>query len=165
MAAAARPARQVARYEEVSRTLLGKHGVRRGEGRGFGTGALAVNGRIFAMLSSRGEFVVKFPRDRVDALVASRAGTPFDAGRGRLMREWLALGVGSRQDWTPRKPASSCERPSRRLGLEISINTVGNIAAKAYKKLGVHGAAAAVHAHRDAHFLSGSTSLFTAVYL
>ena len=38
----------------------------------------------------------------------------------------------------------------------ISINTVGNIAANAYKKLGVHGAAAAVHAHRDAHFLCGS---------
>ena len=38
----------------------------------------------------------------------------------------------------------------------ISINTVGNLAANAYKKLGVHGAAAAVHAHRDAHFLCGS---------
>jgi len=33
----------------------------------------------------------------------------------------------------------------------ISINTVGNLAANAYRKLGVHGAAAAVHAHRDAH--------------
>ena len=30
----------------------------------------------------------------------------------------------------------------------ISINTVGNFAANAYRKLGVHGAAAAVHAHR-----------------
>jgi DNA-binding NarL/FixJ family response regulator len=38
----------------------------------------------------------------------------------------------------------------------IPINTVGNLAANAYKKLGVHGAAAAVHAHRDAHFYCGS---------
>lgn len=38
----------------------------------------------------------------------------------------------------------------------ISINTVGNIAANAYKKLGVHGAAAAVNAHREAHVLCGS---------
>lgn len=38
----------------------------------------------------------------------------------------------------------------------ISINTVGNIAANAYKKLGVHSAAAAVHAHRVAHVLCGS---------
>ncbi len=38
----------------------------------------------------------------------------------------------------------------------ISINTVGNIAANAYRKLGVHGAAAAVNAHRDAHPWCGS---------
>lgn len=38
----------------------------------------------------------------------------------------------------------------------IAISTVGNIAANAYRKLGVHSAAAAVHAHRDAHFLCGS---------
>ncbi len=38
----------------------------------------------------------------------------------------------------------------------ISISTVGNVAANAYKKLGVHGAAAAVHAHRDAHFCCGT---------
>ena len=38
----------------------------------------------------------------------------------------------------------------------ISINTVGNIAANAYRKLGVHGAAAAVHAHRDAPFYCGT---------
>jgi DNA-binding NarL/FixJ family response regulator len=38
----------------------------------------------------------------------------------------------------------------------ISINTVGNLAANAYKKLDVHCAAAAVHAHRDAHFCCGT---------
>ncbi len=38
----------------------------------------------------------------------------------------------------------------------ISISTVGNLAANAYRKLGVHGAAAAVHAHRDAHFYCGT---------
>ena len=38
----------------------------------------------------------------------------------------------------------------------ISINTVSNIAANAYKKLGVHSAAAAVNAHRDVHAFCGS---------
>ena len=38
----------------------------------------------------------------------------------------------------------------------IAINTVGNLAANAYWKLGVHGAAAAVNAHRDAHFYCGT---------
>jgi len=38
----------------------------------------------------------------------------------------------------------------------ISISTVGNIAANAYRKLGVHSAAAAVNAHRDAHMFCGT---------
>jgi len=38
----------------------------------------------------------------------------------------------------------------------ISINTVGNLAANAYKKLGVHSAAAAVHAHQAVHFYCGT---------
>ena len=38
----------------------------------------------------------------------------------------------------------------------ISINSVANLAANAYKKLGAHSAAAAVLAHRDAHPWCGS---------
>lgn len=38
----------------------------------------------------------------------------------------------------------------------ISINTVANLAANAYRKLGAHGAAAAMLAHRDAHPRCGS---------
>ncbi len=38
----------------------------------------------------------------------------------------------------------------------ISINTVANLAANAYKKLGARSAAAAVLAHRDAHAWCGS---------
>jgi hypothetical protein len=62
-----------------------------GEGTGFGSGALKVNGKIFAMMSSRGEFVVKLPKERVDELAASGKGERFDPGRGRLMKEWVAL--------------------------------------------------------------------------
>ena len=40
--------------------------------------------------------------------------------------------------------------------LGVSINTVANLAAKAYRKLGAHGAAAAVLAHRGAHPWCGS---------
>lgn len=59
--------------------------------KGFGSGALKVNGKIFAMVSSRGQFVVKLARDRVAALVADGIGEPFDPGHGRKMKEWLAL--------------------------------------------------------------------------
>jgi hypothetical protein len=60
--------------------------------KGFGSGALKVNGKIFAMESSKGQFVVKLPLERVDELVASGQGERFEPARGRLMKEWLAVG-------------------------------------------------------------------------
>ena len=41
----------------------------------FGSSALKVRDKIFAMVSSSGEFVVKLPKARVDAIVASGAGS------------------------------------------------------------------------------------------
>jgi len=86
------------RYREIVAAFLGLPGVTQ-EGRGFGSSALRVGGRIFAMLSSRGDFVVKLPRRRVDELVASGEGDRFDSGRGRVMKEWLALRPASSLDW------------------------------------------------------------------
>src|SRR6202795_2034102 len=71
-----------------------------GSGKGFGSGALKVNGKIFAMMSSKGHFVVKLPEERVDALIAAGKGTRFDPGRGRLMKEWLVV-IGDHKSWVP----------------------------------------------------------------
>jgi hypothetical protein len=60
-------------------------------GKGFGSGALKVNGKIFSMLSSKGDFIVKLPKARVTELVQAGSGRYFDPGKGRLMKEWLAL--------------------------------------------------------------------------
>jgi hypothetical protein len=64
-------------------------------GKGFGSTALKVHGKIFAMLSSRGQFVVKLPRDRVGELVRLGRGDFFDSGKGKSMKEWIALGGAS----------------------------------------------------------------------
>jgi hypothetical protein len=56
----------------------------------FGSNALKVNEKIFAMMS-QGTLVVKLPRARVDELVEAGSGTRFDPGHGRLMKEWLAV--------------------------------------------------------------------------
>ena len=87
------------RYAELSRVFLERDGVRQ-EGKGFGSSALKVNGSIFAMLSSRGEFVVKLPRQRVAQLVATGDAVHYDGGKGRPMKEWLAVPAGSRLDWS-----------------------------------------------------------------
>ncbi len=67
--------------------------------RRFGSDALKVDGSIFAMVTG-GRLVVKLPRDRVDALIASGTGRPFDSGRGRPMKEWLAVAGDDPGTWT-----------------------------------------------------------------
>jgi hypothetical protein len=88
-----------ARYALLVKTFLRKPGVTQ-EGKGFGSTSLKVDGRIFALLSSRNEFVVKLPKARVEALIAAGAGHRFDPGHGRVMKEWLALRPISAKDWT-----------------------------------------------------------------
>jgi hypothetical protein len=66
-------------------------------GKLFASHGLKVDGKIFAMVV-RGNLVVKLPRARVDALVASGAARQFDPGHGRLMKEWAEL-AGARPPW------------------------------------------------------------------
>jgi hypothetical protein len=79
-------------FDLVVAAFAKDHQVSHEDGKGFGSGALKVNGKIFAMKSSKGKFVVKLSKERVDALVASGQGERFDPGHGRLMKEWLAVG-------------------------------------------------------------------------
>jgi hypothetical protein len=87
-------------YAAIVKALSRHDGVTVGaEKKGFGSSALQVNGRIFAMLSSKGQFVVKLPRDRVDALVASGTAVRFDPGHGRVMKEWAVIEPSMRDKW------------------------------------------------------------------
>jgi hypothetical protein len=72
-----------------------------GSGNRFGDRrALKVNGRIFAMMSSKGDFVVKLSTERVSELVRAGRGAAFDPGRGRLMKQWLVVTAGHKF-WVP----------------------------------------------------------------
>jgi hypothetical protein len=86
------------RYHEVMGAFVGRPGVTQ-EGAGFGSNALKVGGRIFAMLDSRGQFVLKLPAKRIDALIAAGDGVRFDAGKGKPMKEWFAVAEASALDW------------------------------------------------------------------
>jgi hypothetical protein len=69
-----------------------------GKDRGFGADALKVGGKIFAMMV-KGELVVKLPKERVDELIADGAGTRFDPGHGRLMKEWVSVPPSKEKHW------------------------------------------------------------------
>jgi TfoX/Sxy family transcriptional regulator of competence genes len=91
------------RFAAVAEALLSHPDVTLGspEKRGFGSSALQVNGKIFAMVSQE-RLIVKLPRQRVDALLASGAGERFSPRRdGRLMKEWLAVASSYTESWLP----------------------------------------------------------------
>jgi hypothetical protein len=69
-----------------------------GSARRFGSSALRVNGRIFAMVS-HGRLVLKLPYRRVAQLIATGAGGTYDAGKGRPMKEWVSLDPAPQDNW------------------------------------------------------------------
>ncbi len=91
---------QQERFAEVMAALAEEPGVSFGKpGKAFGSSALKVNDKIFAMISSAGQFVVKLPKVRVDGLTVTAAGIRFEAGKGRPMKEWLAVYSESTEEW------------------------------------------------------------------
>lgn len=87
------------RFATIVAAFLNNPDVTPPVGTGFGSSGLRLGGKIFAMLSSRGEFVVKLPQQRVNALIASGDGQRFDPGHGRLMKEWLTVAPASHVAW------------------------------------------------------------------
>jgi len=66
--------------------------------RRFGSSALRVEGRIFAMVS-RDRLVLKLPQRRVAELIGSGGGAAYDAGKGRPLKEWVSLDPERQDGW------------------------------------------------------------------
>jgi hypothetical protein len=90
------------RYAAVVGELVGAPGVAGPTGgpQRFGSTSVKVSGKMFAMLS-HGRFVVKLPANRIGELVASGTGARWDAGKGRVQREWMAVEPGAEEQWLP----------------------------------------------------------------
>jgi hypothetical protein len=82
-------------FERVAAAFAKDPRVTRGSksGRNFGSTGLKVDGKLFALVSSRSQFVVKLPKAKVAELVKDPKFEYFDPGHGRLMKEWVATGV------------------------------------------------------------------------
>jgi hypothetical protein len=84
---------QAALFEALCVDYAGVAGVTVPEGgSGFGSNALKINRSIFAMLVDD-RLVVKLPAGHVAELISSGDGLPFDAGKGKPMKEWVVLSV------------------------------------------------------------------------
>ena len=116
-----------AAFERLASELLREPPVSRSAGKGFGAGALTTNGKIFAALRDT-QLLLKLPRGRVDGLTSSGLGVPFDANKGRAMKEFAMLPrewagdpakarhwIGVAFEWTSKRPkkVEPTKKPSR----------------------------------------------------
>jgi hypothetical protein len=46
--------------------------------------------KMFAMFN-KGNYVVKLPKERVEDLISSGDGLPYDPGNGKIMKEWVII--------------------------------------------------------------------------
>lgn len=85
-------------FERLAAALQGRDLVTLGGGRGFGANTLQVDGRIFAMPNEAG-LALKLPAKRVASLLEAGGGLPFDAGKGRPMKEWVVVPPSTDASW------------------------------------------------------------------
>lgn len=78
-------------FAKVIEVLSKDRTVTVGSGKGFGNGALKGKGKIFAMITSNDQFVLKLPKGRVNALVGSRTAQRFKPRPNKPMKEWLVV--------------------------------------------------------------------------
>ena len=60
--------------------------------------SLKIRKKMFAMLS-KGNYVVKLPKERVAGLLSSGEGLPYDPGNGKIMKEWVIIPIENSDKW------------------------------------------------------------------
>jgi len=85
-------------YATIAEALMDNQGVTRAQGSMHLVSHLRVDNKIFSMLVNE-NLVVRLPRSRAEALIASGAGSQFDPGHGRAMSGWVAISPDAHADW------------------------------------------------------------------
>lgn len=84
-------------FDEVRAMFVGRPDV--GVGRMFHCEGLTCAGKFFATLSRDDQMLVKLPASRVTELVTAGIGVPFDANKGRVMKEWTLVPHAAADKW------------------------------------------------------------------
>jgi hypothetical protein len=86
------------RYATIAEALAANQGVTRAEGKMHAVSHLRVDNKLFAMLVNE-NLVVRLPKTRAEALIASGNGLHFDPGFGRIMSGWVSVSPDAEEDW------------------------------------------------------------------
>jgi hypothetical protein len=60
--------------------------------------SLKTKKKMFAMFT-KGNYVVKLPKERVQELLTSGEGLPYDPGNGKIMKEWVIIPLETADKW------------------------------------------------------------------
>jgi len=60
--------------------------------------ALKIRKKMFAMFN-KGNYVVKLSKERVEELISSGEGLPYDPGNGKIMKEWVIIPKDYTDKW------------------------------------------------------------------
>jgi hypothetical protein len=60
--------------------------------------SLKISRKMFTMFS-KGNYIVKLPKERVEELIGSGVGLPYDPGNGKIMKEWVIISENSMDQW------------------------------------------------------------------
>jgi hypothetical protein len=94
------------RFGALATRLLDEPGVSLSQSRGFARDALMKNGKL--LIALRGEVVLlKLPAERVAGLIAAGQGAPFDANKGKPMKEWVLANMSADWEALAREAAAS----------------------------------------------------------
>jgi len=88
----------VSTYADIVERLSAEPGVWHSDRKGFGRNGLKINDRMFALLIGE-DLLLKLPRSRVDWLIASGDGKPFDPTHGGVMKEWVLARPSGAVPW------------------------------------------------------------------
>ena len=85
-------------FASIVQKMLKEQGI--AQAKMFGVPGIKTGRKMFAM-SVKGKLIVKLPKGRVDALVASKQGKHFYHlfDKSRLMKEWVAIGQKNKRNW------------------------------------------------------------------
>lgn len=60
--------------------------------------SLKTKKKMFVMFQ-KGNYVLKLPKDRVEELISSGNGLPYDPGNGKIMKEWVIIPEKYSEKW------------------------------------------------------------------
>ncbi|HEV2317118.1 MAG TPA: hypothetical protein VGV89_06040 [Thermoplasmata archaeon] len=87
------------RFSQIARLVASGESADSAHRKGFGTRSMFVGKKMFAVLDSNGDLVVKLSPVRVQELIGTKIGHPWHPGNGVPLKEYVAVPFAHQDHW------------------------------------------------------------------